>query len=85
MPHHTEYATPPAGELLFMNAHHHEMSLLADVSDPRAPRVANTFDPPPPLRYPHDYSRTPKGTRLVGFLRSDGAAANGGLSHRRRG
>ena len=74
MPHHMEYATPPAGELLFMNAHHHEMSLLVDVSDPRAPRVVKTFDPPAPLRYPHDYSRTPKGTRLVGFLRSDGAS-----------
>ena len=72
MPHHMEYATPPAGELLFMNAHHHELSLLVDISDPRAPRVAKTFTPPAPLRFPHDYSRTPKGTRLVGFLRSEG-------------
>lgn len=72
MPHHMEYAMPPSGELLFMNAHHHEMSLLVDVSNPRAPRVAKTFMPPAPLRYPHDYSRTPKGTRLVGFLRSEG-------------
>ena len=68
------YATPPAGELLFMNAHHHEMSLLVDVSDPHAPRMVKTFDLPAPLRYPHDYSRTPKGTRLVGFLRSEGAS-----------
>ncbi len=59
MPHHMEYAMPPAGELLFMNAHHHELSLLVDVSDPRAPRVAKTFSPPEPLRIPHDYSRTP--------------------------
>ncbi len=72
MPHHMEYEMPPDGEFLFMNAHHHEMSLLVDVSDPRAPRVAKTFDPPAPLRYPHDYSRTPTGTRLVGFLRSEG-------------
>ena len=72
MPHHMEYAMPPADELLFMNAHHHEMSMLVDVSNPRAPRVAKTFLPPAPLRYPHDYSRTPKGTRLVGFLRSEG-------------
>jgi hypothetical protein len=71
-PHHMEYAMPPAGELLFMNAHHHEMTLLVDVSDPRAPRVAKTFGPPAALRYPHDYSRTPTGTRLVGFLRSEG-------------
>ena len=37
MPHHMEYAMPPADELLFMNAHHHEMSMLVDVSNPRAP------------------------------------------------
>lgn len=39
MPHHMEYVMPPAGELLFMNAHHHELSLLVDLSDPRAPRI----------------------------------------------
>src|SRR5688572_16752328 len=72
MPHHMEYVTPPAGELLFLNAHHHETSLLLDVSNPRALRVAKTFMPPAPLRFPHDYSRTSKGTRLVGFLRSEG-------------
>ena len=76
MPHHMEYVLPPAGELLFMNAHHHEMSLLVDVSNPRTPTVAKTFTPPAPLRFPHDYSRTPKGTRLVGFLRSEGASVN---------
>jgi len=72
LPHHMEYAMPPAGEFLFMNAHHHETSMLVDVSDPRAPRIAKTFRPPTPLRYPHDYTRTPTGTRLVGFLRSEG-------------
>ncbi len=36
MPHHMEYATPPDGELLFMNAHHHEKSMLVNVRDPRA-------------------------------------------------
>ena len=71
-PHHMEYVMPPDGELLFMNAHNHELSLLVDVSDALAPRVVKTFDPPAPLRYPHDYSRTPTGTRLVGFLRSEG-------------
>jgi hypothetical protein len=74
MPHHMEYAVPPAGELLFMNAHHHELSLLVDLDDPRAVRVRRTFLPPPPLRFPHDYTRTPRGTRLVGFLRSEGAS-----------
>jgi hypothetical protein len=74
MPHHTEYAMPPGGEFLFMNAHHHEMSMLVDVSNPRALRAVKTFAPPPPLRFPHDYSRTPGGTRLVGFLRSEGTS-----------
>ena len=78
MPHHMEYVMPPAGELLFMNAHHHEMSLLVDLADPRAPRIARTFNPPSPLRFPHDYSRTPTGTRLVGFLRSDGPSPDAG-------
>lgn len=72
LPHHMEYQTPPAGELLFMNAHHHELTLLVDISDARAPRVVQTFGPPAPLRFPHDYSRTPTGTRLVSFLRSEG-------------
>ena len=72
VPHHMEYVLPPAGELLFMNAHHHEVSFLVDVAVPTAPRIVKTFDPPLPLRFPHDYTRTPSGTRLVGFLRSDG-------------
>ena len=75
-PHHMEYVMSPPGELLFMNAHHHEMSLLVDVSDPRAPRVVKSFHPPAKLRFPHDYSRTPNGTRLVGFLRSEGPSPN---------
>lgn len=76
MPHHMEYTLPPAGELLFLNAHHHESSMLLDVSDANALRVVNTFTPPAPLRYPHDYTRTPTGTRLVGFLRSEGLSVD---------
>ena len=34
IPHHMEYSLPPAGELLFMNAHQHELGMLVDVSDP---------------------------------------------------
>ncbi len=74
MPHHMEYALPPGGEPLFINAHHHEKNLLVDVSDARAPRIVKSFDPAPPFRFPHDFYRTPKGTRLVGFLRSEGAS-----------
>ncbi len=34
MPHHLEYKLPKKGQLLFANAHHHEMTLLIDTSDP---------------------------------------------------
>ena len=72
MPHHMEYAAPPAGEPLFMNSHHNELSYIVDISDPKSSQIKKTFKSPGPLRFPHDYSRTVKGTRLVGFLRSDG-------------
>ena len=73
MPHHMEYVPPPAGEPIFMNGHHHELSFIVDIEDPGALVIEKTFKPPASLRYPHDYQRTPKGTRLVGFLRSEGA------------
>ena len=72
MPHHMEYIAPPVGEPIFMNAHHHEISLVVDVQSPKALVIEKSFDPPGSLRFPHDYKRTPNGTRLVGFLRSDG-------------
>jgi len=72
MPHHMDYTPPPAGEPLFMNAHHHEMSMIVDVSDISTMKIKKVFNPPSPLRFPHDYARTPSGSRLVGFLRSDG-------------
>ncbi len=72
MPHHMEYVAPPKGEAIFMNAHHHELSMLVDVSDPQNIAIEKMFKPPAPLRFPHDYTRTPEGNRLVGFLRSEG-------------
>lgn len=72
MPHHMEYVAPPAGEPIFMNAHHHELSLIVDIDDPQGLVIEKTFQPPESLRYPHDYERTAQGTRLVGFLRSEG-------------
>ena len=74
MPHHMEYTAPPAGEPLFMNAHHHELSLIVDISDLSALKIQKTITPPKTLRFPHDYTRTSNGTRLVGFLRSDGVS-----------
>lgn len=78
MPHHMEYAVPPPGEPLFMNAHHHEQTLLVDTSNPLAPTVVRTLTPPKPFRYTHDYWRLPGGNRLVGFLRSEGPSPKPG-------
>lgn len=78
MPHHMEYELPPAGTLLFANAHHPEATMLVDVGDASAIRVASSFSPPAPLRFPHDYARLPSGNVLVGFLRSAGASPEAG-------
>jgi hypothetical protein len=80
MPHHMEYALPPAGEALFLNAHHSEETLLVDTSRPTAPIIARRLKPPPPYRFTHDYWRLPNGNRLVGFLRSDGPSPQAGDS-----
>jgi len=86
MPHHMEYVLPPAGTLLFANAHHAEATMLVDVADAPAVRIAKSFAPPAPLRFPHDYVRLANGNVLVGFLRSNGAdgrnteAGDGGIA-----
>ena len=72
MPHHMEYVPPPQGEPVFMNAHSQEVSLIVDVQNPVHPAILKEVEPPASLRFPHDYTRTPDGTRLVGFLRSNG-------------
>jgi len=46
--------------------------MIVDFSDMSALRIQKTFSPPAAYRFPHDYTRTPSGTRLVGFLRSEG-------------
>lgn len=76
MPHHTEYETPPAGEYLFMNAHMPETTFLVDLSTPTDPKIISRMQPPEGLRFPHDYTRTPSGTLLVGYLRGAGAGPN---------
>ena len=76
MVHHMEYTAPPKGEPIFMNAHHHELSMMVDINNPAKPKIIGNIKPPAPLRFPHDYARTAKGTRLVGYLRSNGASPN---------
>lgn len=78
MPHHMEYALPPKGEALFLNAHHHEETLLVRASGPGTPEIVRRLTPPPPYRFTHDYWRLPNGNRLVGFLRSEGPSPQAG-------
>ena len=72
MPHHMEYSLPGNGQLLFANAHHPELTMLVDVSDPPSVTVRKSIKPPAPFRFTHDYARLPNGNVLVGFLRSEG-------------
>ena len=72
MPHHMEYVPPPKGEPIFMNAHRAELSMIVDITDPTRITIKKKFMPPEALRFPHDYTRTTEGNRLVGFLRSEG-------------
>jgi hypothetical protein len=78
MPHHLEYALPAKGKLLFANAHHHEMTLLIDTSDPVHPRIAKSIGPPPPFRFGHDFARVGNGKVLAGFLRGEGKSPAAG-------
>ena len=72
MPHHMEYVPPPNGEPIFLNAHHPEQSFVVHASVSNGINIEASFSPPASLRFPHDYTRTPTGTRLVGFLRGVG-------------
>jgi hypothetical protein len=78
MPHHMEYERPAPGEFIFANAHHHETTLLLDVSDPRKPMIERRFRPPAPLRFGHDFARLPNGNVMLGFLRSEGPSPKAG-------
>lgn len=78
MPHHMEYSLPDKGRLLFANAHHPEVTMLVDVSDPQSITVKKSIKPPAPFRFTHDYARLPSGNVLAGFLRSEGASPKPG-------
>lgn len=78
MPHHTEYALPAPGELLWANAHHAEEILLLDWSKPADVRIAKRLKAPAPYRFPHDFKRLSDGAMMVGFLRSEGPSPEAG-------
>lgn len=62
LPHHLEYALPPAGQTLFANGHHHEVIFRFDVADAEHPKLVGIADQAPPLRYPHDFARLATNT-----------------------
>lgn len=78
LPHHLEYALPPAGQTLYANGHHHEAIFRFDISDAEHPKLVGTADRPGPLRYPHDFARLADNSLLVGYLRSDGPSPTPG-------
>ena len=78
LPHHLEYALPPAGQTLYANGHHHEQIFRFDISDAEDPKLVGTADRPGPLRYPHDFARLADQSLLVGYLRSDGPSPTPG-------
>jgi hypothetical protein len=78
MPHHMEYELPPAGELIFANAHHHETTLLLDITNPLRPVIERTFQPAQPFRFGHDFARLPNGNLILGYLRSEGPSPKTG-------
>ncbi|HSJ63741.1 MAG TPA: hypothetical protein VK922_07525 [Gemmatimonadaceae bacterium] len=65
MPHHTEQVMPPNGVPLFANTFHTGRSVLVDLTDPLAPRIAGEAEPVPGYRMPHSYYRLSDGRVLV--------------------
>ena len=71
MPHHTEYEFPENG-LLFADAWLAGRSLVFDLTDPRAPKLAASFDGAGGYSYPHSYARLKNGNVLATFQGRDG-------------
>jgi hypothetical protein len=76
VPHHMEYELPDSGEVVFVNAHHHEATLLVNANDPQRLKIEKVLRPPLPLRFGHDFARLANGNLILGFLRSEGPSPN---------
>ncbi len=73
-PHHTEHEMPADGQL-FANGFASGQSVIFDLRDPRAPKIANTFGDVDGYSHPHSFVRLPNGNVLATFqMRHD---ANG--------
>jgi hypothetical protein len=79
-PHHTEHDMPADGRL-FANGFRSGQSFVFDLTNPRAPRVAEHFGDVAGLMHPHSFWRLPNGNLLSTFqMQHDSAGmAPGGL------
>lgn len=79
-PHHTEHDMP-ADHRLFANGFRSGQSFVFDLTNPRAPRVAEQFGDVAGLMHPHSFWRLPNGNLLSTFqMQYDSAGmAPGGL------
>ncbi len=79
-PHHTEHDMPADGRL-FANGFRSGKSFVFDLTNPRAPRVAEQFGDVAGLMHPHSFWRLPNGNLLSTFqMQHDSAGmAPGGL------
>ncbi len=81
--HHTEHRTPPDGRL-FANDFGTGKTYVLDLTDPRAPAVADSFTAAGPLMSPHSFERLPNGHVLATFQNEGpGNDAAGGLAELR--
>ena len=82
MPHHSEFTMPAGGRKLFGNAFLAAKTVLIDLADPRAPRIARTIDSVPGYRRPHSFWRQPDGRVVATLQFGDGTREGdpGGLA-----
>lgn len=65
MPHHTEQMAPTHGWPLFANSFHAARTLLVDLNDPLAPRIAGEAADVPGYHMPHSFYRLADGRVLT--------------------
>jgi hypothetical protein len=68
--HHTEYEMPASG-MLFANDHQANRTLIIDLTDPRQPRQAGSFNSLGGFGMPHSFVRLPNGNVLATFQYTD--------------
>ncbi len=79
-PHHTEHEMPADGQL-FANGFASGQTIIFDLREPRAPKIAHTFGEVNGYSHPHSFVRMPNGNVLATFqMRHDASGMSpGGL------